>query len=200
MSNYERGKVSCECKECGKEFLRYHSTARNAKFCSISCKSKYRIKTIGQDGPKNPSWRGGKKDRICPQCGERFKAYKTSKGVDQKCCSKKCSFDYRFGTDRKPEYPCLRDRRTDAARAWRKAVFERDGYKCYMCGGTKPEIQAHHIIPYSHSRELRNDIENGVTLCLECHQLFHPNFTIASYRKHYGKAYDGPSIYQMAGA
>lgn len=55
--------------------------------------------------------------------------------------------------------------------AWRKFVFERDGYTCQVCGVVGGELNAHHIAPVSKHPELREDKENGVTLCKVCHDL-----------------------------
>lgn len=51
---------------------------------------------------------------------------------------------------------------------WRVAVFIRDGRKCVWCGSTK-NIEADHIKPFSTYPEFRFDINNGRTLCHECH-------------------------------
>jgi hypothetical protein len=57
---------------------------------------------------------------------------------------------------------------------WRKSVFERDGFKCRDCGETK-HLQAHHIKPWTGYPELRFDIDNGLTLCRDCHAKRHPH-------------------------
>ena len=52
---------------------------------------------------------------------------------------------------------------------WRKAVFERDDYRCYDCGERGSELNAHHTYPFARFPRLRFDINNGVTLCETCH-------------------------------
>ena len=52
---------------------------------------------------------------------------------------------------------------------WREAVFARDKRKCIRCGSNK-NIQADHIKPFAYYPELRFAIDNGRTLCLECHK------------------------------
>lgn len=51
-------------------------------------------------------------------------------------------------------------------KGWRKAVKDRDGWKCQIanmncCG----KLEAHHILPWSKFPELRYQINNGITLC-----------------------------------
>ena len=60
-------------------------------------------------------------------------------------------------------------------RLWRKAVFERDNYTCIWCGakngkGKTIVLNADHIKPFSLFPELRFAIDNGRTLCVECHK------------------------------
>lgn len=55
---------------------------------------------------------------------------------------------------------------------WVKMVLERDGHTCVKCGATT-NLQAHHIIPVSVESIFSADIDNGVTLCKECHEKAH---------------------------
>lgn len=53
---------------------------------------------------------------------------------------------------------------------WRKQVFERDNYKCQLCGKCSDgDLQAHHIIPLREAPNLVLDVGNGITLCESCH-------------------------------
>lgn len=65
------------------------------------------------------------------------------------------------------------ERKKPAYKEWRIAVFERDNYTCAHCGKVGGNLNAHHIKPYAEYPELRLDINNGITLCEECHRKVH---------------------------
>lgn len=56
-------------------------------------------------------------------------------------------------------------------REWRLAVFVRDNYSCVDCGisGAKAYLEADHIKQWAFYPELRYDVDNGRTLCKDCH-------------------------------
>lgn len=57
---------------------------------------------------------------------------------------------------------------------WRAAILHRDGHRCIRCG-TEERLHAHHIVPWADAPELRLHLDNGLTLCAECHAGEHPN-------------------------
>jgi len=63
------------------------------------------------------------------------------------------------------------ERRSINAKEWRIAVFTRDGWTCQTCKEIGGKLEAHHIKSWAHYPELRYDINNGITLCVECHKL-----------------------------
>ena len=61
-------------------------------------------------------------------------------------------------------------RKSSTYKDWRKLVFEKDNYTCQCCGSNKGgNLNAHHLENFSDNEELRFDVDNGVTLCEECH-------------------------------
>jgi hypothetical protein len=54
----------------------------------------------------------------------------------------------------------------------RKMVLERDGYQCVKCGSKGP-LHCHHIYPVSTNPIESADIDNCMTLCIDCHKESH---------------------------
>ncbi len=59
---------------------------------------------------------------------------------------------------------------------WKKEVYKRDKYACQVCGSSG-EIRAHHILSWKDYPELRFELENGITLCGDCHHKLHKGKT-----------------------
>jgi hypothetical protein len=57
---------------------------------------------------------------------------------------------------------------------WQKSVKKRDDYTCQDCGSTD-DINAHHIKKKSKYPEKMFDVDNGVTVCIDCHAERHKN-------------------------
>lgn len=68
--------------------------------------------------------------------------------------------------------------------AWRRTVFERDGFQCQQCGVRGAELNADHIVRFGEILERNSvktvndaleceelwDVSNGRTLCVPCHR------------------------------
>ena len=62
-----------------------------------------------------------------------------------------------------------KERKSIAYYEWRRQVFGRDKFTCRVCF-SKGYVQANHIYPFRSHKELRHDINNGITLCVDCHK------------------------------
>jgi hypothetical protein len=58
-------------------------------------------------------------------------------------------------------------------REWAKLIKARDKYICQCCGIYGGRLIAHHLDGYGWCKEKRTDINNGITMCRECHTEFH---------------------------
>ena len=56
---------------------------------------------------------------------------------------------------------------------WRNNVFERDNFTCQNCGMRGNVLHPHHIKSYTNFPSLRYDVNNGITLCVNCHHIVH---------------------------
>lgn len=52
---------------------------------------------------------------------------------------------------------------------WRKSVYKKDWFSCQFCGYKGKNIEAHHVKNWSKNKNLRFNINNGLTLCNKCH-------------------------------
>ena len=66
-----------------------------------------------------------------------------------------------------------RDRECKDYKEWRERVFKRDNYTCQHCGQYGGTLNAHHKKSYARYPELRTNVDNGITLCYDCHKQEH---------------------------
>lgn len=66
---------------------------------------------------------------------------------------------------------------------WRRAVKERDDFTCQICGVRGGRLHSDHIKPFATHPESRFDLDNGRTLCVECHRAHHKKVGIPRLKK-----------------
>lgn len=71
---------------------------------------------------------------------------------------------------------------------WRKSIFEKDDYTCQCCGLRGNSLNAHHLKDFATFEDLRFDISNGITLCVDCHD----TNVSGSFHNIYGTHYKTP--------
>ena len=176
--NYVRIQVSCH--RCGTLFERKPAEARADKlFCSKGCYTQYLSETAHKQKLKTAQ---------CACCGEDITRH-PSQFEDRQhvyCsveCKNKHNGELRSGANHPRWNPNLtkqerQDRRKFAEyREWREQVYKRDNYTCQHCGDDAGgNLNAHHIINYSENDSKRTKVDNGITLCDECHRLFHKTY------------------------
>lgn len=127
---------------------------------------------------------------ICKECGKDIfakNAQMVKPKIGRKFCNKTCQIIWQNkNIKQKPERiskrsgenhwnwnggntpPDMKIRKSVEYKLWRTAVFERDNWTCIWCG-YKGYVEADHIKQFCDYPELRFAIDNGRTLCKECH-------------------------------
>lgn len=114
----------------------------------------------------------------CKNCNNIFKA--RLKNIT--FCTKDCFIIYKKNNSKGVNNPNWKGgvgnenklfRRSDEYKEWRSLVFKRDNFTCQDCKQVGGVLHAHHIKSYKDYPNLRIDVNNGLTLCYECHKKIH---------------------------
>ncbi len=213
-SNYESSRtLARHCLNCGSVFWVRPDVLKYGfgNFCSQKCCALFRNTNKSEEhrrkisetiikkgivvGENNPNWRGGDRVLSCAECGHDF-SFKRS--VKREFCSRECAAKNRGRIQSGENHPGWKGgigaqkhehkRMHTKAKEWRESIFEKDGYACVVCEKSKPRIHAHHIFGWAKFPELRYDIDNGMTMCVKHHQMFHPGIILTDTRKYFQKA------------
>lgn len=172
--NPKYNRIEKTCDGCGSNFAAQPCES-DRKYCSQTC---YFKNWEAPTGAESHSWKGGKEDYHCDQCGEVFQRY-PDREHPRRFCSRTC-----YAKFRSEQYvgenhhlwkgghvgyygPNWKDKRKDA--------LEKFDKKCAICGRGEEELgkhpDVHHIVPV---REFDNpndahSLDNLVVLCKEHH-------------------------------
>jgi hypothetical protein len=173
-------RVVINCALCGKPKSIRASTKRERNYCSLDCARKGHSKFSSQNVD-------------CAYCGTEFIKKNSQMFTDKHFCSRECMGEWQSKfllgensynwKDGKMDL-ISRVRSLKKMIEWRNEVYKRDGYTCQKCGdNTGGNLEAHHkkhlsdlirelnlvdITDAIESKELW-DIDNGITLCDDCH-------------------------------
>ncbi len=95
----------------------------------------------------------------------------------QRC--NKCKIEKMLGKNNTNYNPNLTDeervdrRKNPEYKQWTKDVYKKDKYTCQKCFKVGYKLNSHHIEGFAENKKLRIDINNGITFCKDCHDLFH---------------------------
>jgi ribosomal protein S27E len=185
-------KVEVQCPECGKiRTVYYRSICKAGHTMCQSCSAKKKMSKTIENGTKfnkltviNASDKSGYSICRC-ECGNEKEVsnYELISGGTKSCGCLRSENMKKIGINPTGENHwhwkggISNERHLSMAhkeyKDWRNDVFERDEYTCQKCSQIGGELRAHHIYNYADYPELRLDVDNGITLCEECHRKFH---------------------------
>lgn len=140
-----------------KELARLKGLAGNRRGTKYAKFSSEHRKHIGD------SQRGKKK---VPRSDEHKRRLSESQSIHSSFIGKSGTLHPRWKGGKRS--PLTKLRGTREYKLWRKAVIERDNHRCVMCFSDK-ELHADHLKSFADYPELRLAIDNGRTLCKNCH-------------------------------
>ena len=168
--NSSRSKLCDKCKTkvcsyCGKKFSIVDAgrlLRGLSNFCSSECYLKARW---GNDHHEVV---------LCANCGNKIVAPKSER---RRFCSHRCYSLWRGKHIRGEIHPQWKGGVTPetnkrvGSKRWakiRRKIWERDGWKCQLCGAQYVRLIAHHIMPYRISKS--DAASNLITTCEKCHR------------------------------
>ena len=188
--------VNIICPMCGDErVLRYYkvkeightyckSCAKRKRSCDDMLGKKFGRLTVTSYADQHFESGGTLMNCVC-DCGEKISvsASHLKSGHTTSCgCFRLEMLQGETNPNYRPDLP-LEERngkRGYPIERWALAVKRRDNFTCQVCG-SKEKLVAHHLNSYASAKDKRYDIENGVTMCRDCHTDFHTNF-LENYR------------------
>jgi excinuclease UvrABC ATPase subunit len=179
-------KIKKVCEYCGSDFFVYPYRKNVARFCKHECyaktvhkqeKTKNWYKAMERMTPWNKGKKWDKETRKKMSESQKNR-YETESAWNK---GKKMPFRGENHYNWKGGVSPLnhRIRHSVEYRTWRDKVFFRDNYTCQVCKTTELPLNVHHIEEFSKNEDLRFDVNNGVTLCISCHEQVH-NFSFKS--------------------
>lgn len=164
-------KVLLSCMQCSADVERYPSIVKDKVFCSRQCYSKWQSANLS--GSNSYNYKNAPTEKRCEQCGLQYEVPKHREDVSKFCstpCYHKWHGENHVGENAPNWRGGAKDKRLSIEyRAWRKAVLKRDDYTCQQCDTLGGKLVSHHINSFTRHPELRFDVDNGATLCRECH-------------------------------
>jgi len=164
---FQSKKIRNECKWCEKCFIMTH---KKHIYCSEKCRVKYHS--------YRTSFKSFKINSIkrCLYCKETFMYVRE----DQKFCSKICCLKH---VDLRRSAK-LKGRPKEKARKFGLTVEQSEKLRraCSICTFSKC-INLHHIIPLSEGG--KNEINNYLPMCPNCHKLVHTGYSIEEIKDYY---------------
>lgn len=170
------------CDKCKEKTINRYSKTGLCASCAMT--GKKRPDMVGNTYRKgiSPAWKGQKlgpaniteeeRERRSENAKKVFEPFKFKKGQPSWNKGKPApwakgekNYFWKGGATKKN----AETRRSHPLIEWRMRVLTRDNFTCQLCG-KYPARHADHIKSFAVHPELRTDLSNGRTLCLDCHK------------------------------
>lgn len=182
MEDSRHGMIEVSCITCNNGFLTYPSRLKvgKGKYCSHSCSAKDTMvgnkRAVGSKGWVGKRHSEASKEKMRQaNLGKRYSP-KTqfvsglipwNKGREWVDMSGENHWNWQGGITKAH----TKIRNSLEYKQWRTAVFERDNFTCVEClDSSGGNLNADHIKQFAYYPELRFDVDNGRTLCVDCHK------------------------------
>lgn len=177
--NWKGGKVKKICPICKKKFEVFYGRRDIAHYCSPKCKGEgykgkhFSTKTEFKKGMKlsKEHYRKMSESKRGKPFSGRQATYEEKHSLEARRKRSNALMGEKSPTWKGGIYPKnKRLRESFEYKEWRKKVFKRDNWTCQECNIRGGILNADHIKPFSLFSKLRLKIDNGRTLCRECHR------------------------------
>ena len=183
-------KYKCECY-CGNTITTTYSKLKNGAIKDCGCTNNKNIELIGKKFgrllvvSKIAKRKGSKYVCLCT-CGKSKIVNKGNllNNNTRSCGCLQFEIAYQgihFRNKQQKEKDKLRN--TKKYKNWRISVFRRDNNICQICNNhfETADLRAHHLLAFSKHKDLRYKKNNGITLCVGCHNKFHNIYTSTNF-------------------
>lgn len=199
LSSQESKKCELKCKRCGNSFFIIQSLKTKVKYCSrqchnpphfsncLNCDKEFRFSPSSNQvycSKKCADTSAEKKitsqQNHAHMMADPIKKKNWLAGIKRRSNDPKWQNSPHFQKGK--DHPAYKgnNRKTDEAIhkqrykyvTWRKSVYTRDDFTCQKCGATK-NLHAHHIKPWAKYPKFRYNVDNGLTVCRNCHGKIH---------------------------
>jgi 5-methylcytosine-specific restriction protein A len=203
MHKEERESITKVCLYCKKDYCRKEGECYRdfnlRKYCSFECRVKCPIyKQNNIDSHNTPEYVEALKKRLLGRIFTTEHCKKISNSL--KNTTKRDSF-FKPGEDniafgRNQTGPNNHNwkggitnnnqkfRNSPEYEPWRIFCMQRDKYTCQICGDKAQYVQVHHIKELHEFPELAWDKDNGITVCVPCHEKIHGKFIGTKQKKY----------------
>ena len=169
------------CKVCGNTFYRLpEATQYQSKICSRECATKY---YVGENSPMYGREREKYAQIVfnCDCCGIENSQYKSHyDNQNHHFCNTICRDTFVKAQVSKQDKEILKNRYSPNIRVWKRLCLERDNEECQVCS-SDIDLRIHHLNSFTRFPKLQFNLDNGVTMCEDCHREFHSIYGIRKF-------------------